>query len=241
MEADPVRILGVGAHPDDLEVHAGGTLARYARDGHEVFMAVCTDGAAGHLHIPPEHLAEIRKREFFTAAEAIGAQHYWMGEPDGFLFENEQTRLQMIEIVRWANPHIIITHHPDDYHPDHRAASRIVFGASFMASTPARLDKYAPCDTVAGLFYMDTTTGIGFDPDVFVDVSETFATKMQMVSAHRSQVTWLRDHDGMDLLDFVDDIGQMRGQQVGVAFAEGFDVARVWPRVRAQDLLPCSC
>ena len=235
-----MRVLGVGAHPDDLEVHAGGTLARYARDGHEVFLAVCTDGAAGHLRIPPEHLAQIRKREFTQAAEAIGAQAHWMGEPDGFLFENEQTRVKMMEIIRWANPDVIITHYPEDYHPDHRAASRIVFGASFMATTPARLGKHPACDTVPALFYMDTTTGLGFTPEVFVDITDTFETKMRMVDCHASQVTWLREHDGMDLLDFVNDMAQMRGQQVGVDFAECFTEARLWPRVHAQELLPCS-
>ncbi|RPI99153.1 MAG: PIG-L family deacetylase, partial [Chloroflexi bacterium] len=73
------RVLAVGAHPDDLEILCGGTLARYARQGDHVTMAIATDGSAGHMLIPPEELAGIRRAEAQAAAALIGADLHWLG------------------------------------------------------------------------------------------------------------------------------------------------------------------
>ena len=90
----PTRILAVGAHPDDLEILGGGTLARYARQGAQVSMAIATDGSAGHMLIPADELAEIRHDEAARAAALIGADFYWLGYRDEQLFEDIPTRLR---------------------------------------------------------------------------------------------------------------------------------------------------
>lgn len=238
MADEKMRVLGVGAHPDDLEILAGGTLAKYAAHGHEVFMAVATDGSAGHAVIPADELVEIRNRELEASAETIGARTYWIGEPDEFLFHNHDTRMEFIEAIRWANPQVIITHSPDDYHPDHRATSELVFGAAFVATIPNVQTGYPPPDTMAAIFYMDHLAGVNFQPELLVDISDTYEKKLEMIRCHDSQVTWLKDHDDIDIIDFMDGVAQMRGLQCGVKYAEGFKVAWAWPRIRPENVLP---
>ncbi len=238
MADDKLRVLGVGAHPDDLEILAGGTLANYAAQGHQVFMAVATDGSAGHAVIPPDELVEIRKQELQASAATIGAQVKWVGEPDEFLFHNHDTRMKFIEVIRWANPQVIITHNPDDYHPDHRVTSDLVFAAAFVATIPNIRTAAPPPDAMAAIFYMDSLAGVNFQPEFVVDITDTYEKKIEMMKCHDSQVTWLLDHDAIDILDFIDGVAQMRGLQCGVKYAEGFRAAWAWPRIRPENLLP---
>ncbi len=235
---DKLRVLAVGAHPDDVEILCGGTLAKYARLGHEVFIAVATDGSAGHTEIPPDQLAQMRREEAEKAAAIIGAQIYFIGEPDEWLFHDRPTREKFIRAIRWANPDLIITHYPGDYHPDHRACADIVFAASFLSTLPKIMPEVAAQEKVAALFYMDTLAGADFEPEFFVDVTEDFDTKRRMLACHETQVAWLRDHDSIDIFDFIDRVARMRGLQCGCQYAEGFRAAWVWPRISPQRLLP---
>ncbi|MCZ7545518.1 MAG: PIG-L family deacetylase [Anaerolineae bacterium] len=79
-------VLAVGAHPDDIEILCAGTLARYAQAGVRVVIGVATDGSAGHMAIPPDELAGIRRAEAERAAAVIGAELIWMGYTDELLF-----------------------------------------------------------------------------------------------------------------------------------------------------------
>ncbi|MHA1132092.1 MAG: PIG-L deacetylase family protein, partial [Candidatus Helarchaeota archaeon] len=131
-----LRVLGIGAHPDDLEILCAGTLAKYAITGHDVIMAVITDGSAGSTDLSVEELRMVRKKEAENSAKVIHAEFYWLGEPDEFFFDNEESRLKLIDLIRVAKPNLIITHAPTDYHPDHRAISRAVLNASFISTLP---------------------------------------------------------------------------------------------------------
>ena len=94
-----MRVLAVGAHPDDLELLCAGTLARYAQDGHDVIMCVATDGTAGHMEIKPSELAQIREREARAAADIIKAEFMWLGFPDELVFNDRQTRLAVVDAI----------------------------------------------------------------------------------------------------------------------------------------------
>ncbi len=233
-----MRVLAVGAHPDDIEILCAGTLAKYAQRGDEVFMCCATDGAAGHMLIPPDELKVIREQEACRSAEVIGAQIMFLEEDDEFLFHDRPTRLKFIDMIRWADPQVIITHTPDDYHPDHRACSELVFGASFVSTLPNIKTDHEAQEGIAALFYMDTLAGARFEPDLYVDVTETYETKRQMLNCHASQVKWLKDHDNIDIHEFIDGVAAMRGLQCGVELAEGFKAAWVWPRISPERLLP---
>lgn len=233
-----MRILAVGAHPDDIEILCAGTLARYASDGAQVTMCIATDGAAGHRDIPPAELAAIREREARTSADVIGADLIWLGLPDELVFDDEPTRLVFVDAVRRARPDLILTHPPDDYHPDHRAVSTLVFNASFVASLPNIATDQPAHGLVPPIRYMDTLAGKGFHPSEYVDISDTFEIKRRMLECHASQLDWLRDHDDIDVVEFMRVMARTRGFQSGVAYAEGFREADTWPRTPPRRLLP---
>lgn len=233
-----MRVLAIGAHPDDLEILCGGTLARFAARGDAVAMLIMTDGSARHAEIGPEELAGIRERESRAAAAVIGAELTWLGLPDEFVFNDEPTRRRLLEAIRAARPDLILTHDPDDYHPDHRATSRAVFDASFVMGLPNVRTPSPPYPGVAPLFYFDTLAGVGFQPAEYVDVTDTFAAKRKMLAAHESQVAWLRHHDRIDIQTFIETVARFRGLQCGCEYAEGFRPALAWPRLRAGRVLP---
>lgn len=233
-----MNVLAIGAHPDDLEILCGGTLARCVHRGDRVTMLIMTDGSAGHAEIPAPELAAIRRNEASAAAEIIGAQFAWLGLPDEFVFNDEPTRRLLLNAIRGAKPDLILTHNPDDYHPDHRAVSRAVFDASFVMGLPNVVTEHPAHPGVASLYYFDALAGIDFLPEEYVDITDSWETKSRMLAEHRSQVDWLRYHDDIDIFAFMETVAKFRGLQCGAALAEGFRPARAWPRLRTHRLLP---
>ncbi|MCZ7545519.1 MAG: hypothetical protein M5R40_19235 [Anaerolineae bacterium] len=137
-----------------------------------------------------------------------------------------------------AKPDVILTHDPHDYHPDHRAVSRLLFDASFLSGVPHVETAHAAHPGVPALYYYDVLTGVGFNPTEYVDIGETFKLKHKMLSCHESQIGWLMDHDGIDVLDLMTVMARSRGVQCGVAYAEGFRPEMGWGRVRPYRVLP---
>jgi len=133
---------------------------------------------------------------------------------------------------------VIITHSPNDYMSDHNELSRLVFGASFHATLPLYDTAKPHHGTVAPIFYMDTVMGVDFQPVEYVDVTATMETKVAMLEAHESQLTWLRDHDGVDVVEQMKTVTRFRGQQCGVQYAEGFAPCLAWLRGTTRRLLP---
>lgn len=140
-----MNVLAIGAHPDDLELLCGGTLALYSQNGHKVFMCHAVNGNLGHEIIPRDELRNIRRQEAINAAKIINAESMTIDIDDMDIHDTQETRLKMAEIIRKADPDIIITHSPDDYHTDHKITSGIVFNASF-ASTLPQLKTETPCN-----------------------------------------------------------------------------------------------
>src|SRR3954469_9217572 len=132
-----MRVLAVGAHPDDLEILCGGTLARFVQEGHEVVMCHATRGDRGRF-VPTAHeIAALRGAEAKRAAEICGAAEATLGLSDGEVSASdpEQRRL-VVDLVRESRPDLIITHHPSDYMGDHNETSKLVFECSFHATLP---------------------------------------------------------------------------------------------------------
>lgn len=129
-----MNILGIGAHPDDLELLCAGTLACYSQDGHEVFMCHLCDGNKGSMVYSSKELAKIRRREAIESAKLIGAKSIWGGMSDGEVVLDLESRIKVIDVIRQANPDVVITHHPNDYHSDHINTSRLVFEAVYLSN-----------------------------------------------------------------------------------------------------------
>ncbi|MGH9601336.1 MAG: PIG-L deacetylase family protein [Terriglobales bacterium] len=233
-----MRVLAVGAHPDDLEILCAGTLARYAAGGHHVTMAVATNGDLGSTVLPKAETAALREKEARAAAQLIGADLVWMGYPDAFLFSREDTRRDFIDLLRCSRPDVILTHDPNDYHADHRTVAQLLMDVRMLAAVERIETAHPAAAGVPEIFFMDTIAGVGFQPEVYVDVSATFATKQQMLAKHESQARWLKEQYGISFLEFIELNARYRGIQSGCRYAEGFRHWRVWPGHSAVGLLP---
>lgn len=233
-----MRVLAVGAHPDDLEILCAGTLAKYRARGDAVVMCHVANGDKGHFMIPPDELTKIRRQEARDAAGVIGAEAREGGFLDMEIHDSDASRLRLIEIVRAAHPDVIITHHPDDYHTDHKAVSALMLEASFSATVPHLRTATVFLPKLPVVYFMDTLAGIHFQPTEYVDITPFFEQKKEMLSKHESQLVWLKDHDNYDALDALETMAKFRGYQCGVKYAEGFMRYQVWGRNRPGYFLP---
>jgi LmbE family N-acetylglucosaminyl deacetylase len=234
-----MRVLAVGAHPDDLEILCAGTLARFARAGHEVVMCHATLGNRGSYVHSAEEIGRIRLQEARRAAAVIGARHETLGLPDAEVSgEDPAQRRLMVDLVRRTRPDVILTHWPSDYLSDHNHVSKLVFDASFAATLPLFETEHPSHDRVTPLLYFEPLMGLGFQPQEYVDVTEVIDLKTEMLEAHQSQLRWLRDHDGVDIVEQMRAVARFRGLQSGVDFAEGFVQCRTWLRGTTRRLLP---
>jgi LmbE family N-acetylglucosaminyl deacetylase len=233
-----MNILAVGAHPDDLELQCAGTLAKYAARGDQVFMAISTNGEVGSSTLTKEEIARVRHEEARRAAAVIGAELIWLGYPDEFLYDNDQTRLRYIDLVRQTRPDLVITHDPlYDYHPDHTTTGQLLWNIRVMTTVPNIKTEHPPCLKVPDLYFMDTIAGINFHPEEYVDISEVIEIKREMLAAHESQGSWLRDQYEMNYVDFMNVCAAFRGLQAGVRYAECFRRSVTFPS-SSKRLLP---
>jgi len=226
-----MNIIFFGAHPDDLEILCGGTIARYTAAGHEVWMAVATNGNAGSPTLDKVATGELRKSEALSASQRLGAAGLiWLDEDDELLFDDLPTRLKFVDAVRQAKADIIVTHNPNDYHPDHIACSKLATDARILSAVRLIETSRPALEKSPELFYMDSIAGINFTPQYYVDITETFATKMEALRYHDSQNAWLKRIFNQELLDVARVQSAFRGLQIGRPYAESFFQPSYWPR-----------
>lgn len=233
-----MRILAVGAHPDDLEILCAGTLARYIAQGHHVVMVHACRGDKGHGQILHHEVGLVRDQEAQAAAQIIGAEAMSLGFLDGEIYANKEAMVRFVDMIRIAKPDLIFTHHPDDYHGDHNAVTKLVLDASFLATLPYYVTSEPLHPITPPIYFMDTLAGIDFTPIEYVDITDTLALKKQAMAQHVSQITWLKEHHATNILDFIETMARFRGLQCGSTYAEGFQSVRTWGRISAQRLLP---
>lgn len=235
-----MRVLAIGAHPDDLELLCGGTLAKYAKRGDEVFMAVATNGNVGSPTLGKEEIAAVRYEEAKRAAAVIGAHLIWMNFPDEFLFNDRDTRIAFIDAIRQARPDVMFVHGTNDYHPDHRTAGQVAVDARIPATVRLVETAYPYCDRIPHLFVMDNVAGIDFEPEAYVDITDTIETKREMLLKHKSQDTWLKSLYGSDqgILHNMEIWSARRGAEIQTKFAEAFRSIRTYPLTGDNHLLP---
>ncbi len=235
-----MNILAIGAHPDDLEMMCAGTLALYAKQGHTIFMGIFTDGAMGDPSVPPQKLAAIRKAEAEASAAVIGGRLLWVGVTDELVFPNEEQRRLMIDLLRQADPEVIITHCPNDYHPDHHYVSQLVFDSYFQKGLPHLPNQSQSACRFgrAAIYYMDNLGGIGFSPTEYVDIGAVIDSKRRMLECHQSQMKPMRELANTDLLEMMEVQARFRGLAGGCRFAEGFCKLEAYQRGLTRRILP---
>ena len=199
-----MKVLAIGAHPDDIEIACSGTLAKCVKRGDEVTVCHVSSGNLGHVIIPPDELRVIRAAEAKKAGGMAGIKVVCAGFDDLEIFDNNKAaRDKIVDVIKSVNPDFIITHNPDDYMPDHTAVSRLVFDASFTATLPNYKSGVKEAARLVPIYYMDTLAGVNFQPEEYVDISEEIDLKIRMLECHESQLVWMKEHDGIDFADMV--------------------------------------
>ena len=234
-----MNVLAIGCHPDDIEINCVGTLIKCVKRGDNVTVCHVCNGNMGHEVIMPDELRKIRIEEARKAGALAGIKVVTcdIGDLEVYNQSREQRDI-MIDIIREADPDLIITHAPIDYMLDHVAVSKLVFDASFAASVPHYKTKVDKRAKVVPLYYMDNLTGVDFIPTEYVDISEEIDLKLEMLECHESQLKWMRDHDNIDFADMVKTCAKYRGYQCNSAYAEGFTQCLAYPKMQARRLLP---
>ncbi|HXG11076.1 MAG TPA: PIG-L family deacetylase [Gemmataceae bacterium] len=201
MPERPLRLLIIGAHPDDADYYAGGTAALYRAAGHVVKMVSLTNGDAGHQTLRGAALAERRRAEAAAAAAVIGATYDVLDSHDGQLLPTLENRFQVIRLIRSFRPDLVLTHRPNDYHPDHRYTSQLVQDAAYMVTVPAIVPDtpHLPANPVIAYLPDEFQKPYPFQPTVAVDVTSVFDRIVAMLHCHQSQFyEWLPYNGGYE-------------------------------------------
>jgi bacillithiol biosynthesis deacetylase BshB1 len=223
VSGDAFDIAGICAHPDDAELVMGGTVALEARRGRRVALVDLTRGESGSRGTPAA-----REAEAAAAARILGVAHREsLGLPDGALSPTTEQKDKVVAALRRLRPRVVITQHWDQRHPDHAAASRIVYEASFLAGLKNYKPELGPAFRPFKIAYTPgVTEPAEIPPSFVVDITATWETKVRAIRAFASQFT---PEPGESVsLPFdsfqhaVEVAARRQGQRIGVDFGEAF-------------------
>jgi LmbE family N-acetylglucosaminyl deacetylase len=188
--AEPLRIIGFGAHPDDAEFQMAGTAIKFAKAGHKVKLVSVTNGDIGHWREAGGPLAIRRAKEVKEAARRMGIEVEVLDIHDGELVPTLENRKKIIRLIREWQADIVLAHRPWDYHPDHRYTGTLVQDAAFMVSVPFICPDTPPLKKNAAFFYFpdNFTKPYPFAPDVVISIDDVFDEKLNAIDALESQV-----------------------------------------------------
>jgi LmbE family N-acetylglucosaminyl deacetylase len=190
----PLRIIMIGAHPDDCDIKSGGTAALFAKMGHAVKFVSVTNGDAGHQNEGGGMLAKRRKAETEEVARRLNITYDVLDNHDGELLPNLPIRLDIIRKIRDWNADVVIAPRANDYHPDHRYTGLLVQDAAYMVGVPNVAADTPPLrKNPVFLYYQDHFKKPNpFQPDIVIDITEVFDQKIHALDAHESQFyEWL--------------------------------------------------
>ncbi|MBW7892684.1 MAG: PIG-L family deacetylase [Chitinophagaceae bacterium] len=190
----PLRLIVIGAHPDDCDLDAGGTAIIFASMGHAVKFVSVTNGDAGHQSEGGGMLAKRRAAEAKEAGRRFGVEYDILNNHDGELEPVLKVRLQIIRKIREWNADIVIAPRPNDYHPDHRYTGVLVQDAAYMVGVPNILPDCPPLkkNPVFLYTYDHFKRPNPFRPDIAIDITPVFDRKIYALDAHQSQFyEWL--------------------------------------------------
>ncbi len=225
----PASALAVYGHPDDPEISAGGTMARWADDGAEVWVLICTRGDKGSQD-PDEDLdalARLRIEETEAAGEVLGVAHnFHLDHADGEIANSPELRAEIVRHVRMLRPEVVLCPDPtqvffgDRYfnHTDHRATGWATLDAVAPAAGnphyfPEQLGDELEVHEARAVYLSGT-----FEPNCFVDIEDTLDRKIDALFAHASQLSetgdWFRG--------FLREIAEEGGRAAGIRYAEAF-------------------
>jgi len=201
-----MTILAIGAHPDDIEFGCGGTLIKYVDRGHRVVLLVMTQG--GHGGDTGQRTKEQEAARHILGADAV----YWGHTEDTLVHADKQTIGKIEDVIAGVSPDFIFCNFPNDTHQDHRNLAQATISATRNLRNV--------------LFYEGPTTW-GFDPYVYVDISDTLERKIAALQAHASQVN-KTNIENLSIVQIAKSCANFRGIQGRAKFAEAFCALRLF-------------
>ncbi len=222
MELD---VLAIGAHPDDVELAAGGTLSLLCDQGYAVGALDLTRGELGS-----RGTVELRREEARAAAKAMGLAHReQLGLPDGNILPSKENRIRLIQVLRRLRPRIVMTHPERCRHPDHEHTAQLVIQACFYSGLrmiDTRQDPWRPQHVV----HFEEV--LPFSPTLIVDVTSMWAQRIQALEAYASQFynpAYKSDEpetfvSNRGFFEWIEARAKVHGHAIGVAFGEAFQL-----------------
>ncbi|MEQ9262743.1 MAG: bacillithiol biosynthesis deacetylase BshB1 [Owenweeksia sp.] len=219
-------ILAFGAHPDDVEISAGGTMARQTQLGYSCGIVDLTRGDLGTRGTP-----ELREKEAQAAAAIMGVKvRENLRFRDGFFRNDEEHQLHIIRLIRKYRPEIVLANAPVDRHPDHGRAGELVKTASFLAGLRKieTLEEGKVQEAYRPRLVLHYIQFQNLKPDIILDIGDTQSIKMKAIQAYGSQ---FYDPDSKEpktvisskgFLESIEYRSKDLGRLIGTAYGEGF-------------------
>ena len=212
-----MKILALGAHPDDIEIFMFGLVSIYKREGHNVFTMVATDGSKGGVP-EGELLSKKREKEAIAGLKKLSKPTF-LNLPDGELGEDPEHKKIIKEKILKIMPDLIITHSQNDYHSDHRSLS-------FLTSSV--VSHYIP------ILYCDTLMGVNFNPNFYFDITDYCFLKEEAILKHKSQ----NPQRFVDLFKLMNSYRAAQCNAPKGKFAEAYVFEPSFPFSEIRDILP---
>ena len=231
MENKYTDVLVISPHPDDAEFGAGGTIAKWTREGKRVVYVVCTSGEKGtdDINIKPEELAKIREKEQLEAAKLLGVSEViFLRYPDQGLEETPEFRKIIVTLIRKYRPKIVVTSDPYRryiWHRDHRIVGGVVLDAVFpyardMWAYPDLLEKDLKPHKVKEVWLWASE-----DVNYNSDITETFDLKLKALRCHKSQ---LKDDFEVEMEKWLCQKIKSMSKNKKFKLTEGFHRIEIW-------------
>ena len=212
-----MKVLGIGAHPDDIEIFMYGLLSIYKKEGHPVFTMIATDGAKGVV-LKGEKLAQKRANEAINGLKKLSLPIF-LNLPDGELGGALEHRKIIKENILKIMPDLIITHSENDYHADHKSLSLITKGV---------VSHYIP------ILHCDTLMGINFNPNYYVDITDHYNLKKEAILKHKTQ----SPQRFVDLFELMNSYRAAQCNSPKGRYAEAYSFVPSFPFPDIREILP---
>ena len=223
-----MNILAFGSHPYDVEFLCGGTLLKYKKQGHRIFIALTTSGNIGsNVILGRDKIAAVREAEQLAAAKYFDAEVTFLRYNDEGLVDSEALRRDVINAIRWANPDVVFTNPPCDNSTDHNVTGTVVGRVMLSLVGKNVPSDVTPMNKFPSLFYWDTSAGVNFVPEAYVDISQEYDEKVKALAEHKSQVSWMGEYEDVGFVDSCRIMAEFRGMQAGFKYAEAFSAFRL--------------
>jgi len=188
-----MKVMMIGAHPDDCEWYGCGTALKYLQAGHEVrFLSVC-NGSGGHHEMSKAQIVERRRKEIDAVEKIMGITYDVWDNDDCEVMADLENRKRLVRYIREYKPDIIFTHRTNDYHADHRNTALLVQDSAYLLIVPNFCPDVLPLmkEPVIMYFY-DNFNNPKFEPDVVIPTDDVIDVKFEVLNCHVSQVyEWL--------------------------------------------------